>query len=198
MVLMKLSLNLQKAINFASDKHSGQMRKADRIPYISHPFAVAWILAFYKADEDTVISGLLHDVLEDVPDCSEEEIQTLFGHRVLNIVKEVSENKDLNSGMDRKSSWQNRKQAYLDHLMEASESALLVCAADKIHNLTSHAQTFLAQGKDMWKNFSATPEKMLWYYEAVLKILKERFSHPIVEELKEKIEHFRKLACSPL
>jgi len=193
---MKLSLTLQKAINFASDKHAGQMRKADRIPYISHPFGVAWILSYYQADEDTIVAGLLHDVLEDVPECSENEIKTLFGERVLNIVKEVTENKNL--GANRKSSWQNRKEAYLHHLKQASESALLVCASDKIHNLTSHAQTFLCQGEDMWENFSAAPQRMLWYYESVLEILKDRLHHPIVDELKDRIEHFRKLVQSSL
>lgn len=190
---MKWSSNLQKAINFASGKHAGQMRKADRIPYISHPFGVAWILSSHQADEETIIAGLLHDVLEDVPDCSEKEIEALFGKRVLSIVKEVSEKEDLNNGLDRKTNWQNRKQNYLDHLLQASEPAMLVCAADKIHNLSSHAQTFSVQGKEMWKNFSSTPEKMLWYYEMVLKILSERLDHPIVRELEQQVWHFRKL-----
>ncbi len=63
---MLLTANLQRAINVAAQKHLGQTRKADGLPYIVHPFGVAWILANYTADEEIVISGLLHDVLEDV------------------------------------------------------------------------------------------------------------------------------------
>jgi (p)ppGpp synthase/HD superfamily hydrolase len=48
--------------------HLNQVRKADEgLPYISHPFSVAWILSSYTDDEDTIKAGLLHDILEDVP-----------------------------------------------------------------------------------------------------------------------------------
>ena len=48
--------------------HLNQVRKADEgLPYISRLFSVAWILSSYTDDEDTIIAGLLHDILEDVP-----------------------------------------------------------------------------------------------------------------------------------
>lgn len=63
---MRLTSKIEKAINFAAQKHLGQIRKGDGLPYIVHPFGVAWILSGYSTDEDVIVAGLLHDVLEDV------------------------------------------------------------------------------------------------------------------------------------
>jgi len=50
---MKLTQKIQQAINLASRLHLGQVRKGDSgLPYISHPFSVAWILSNYTEDED--------------------------------------------------------------------------------------------------------------------------------------------------
>ncbi len=63
-----LTQRLREAINMACRLHPNQVRKADEgLPYISRPFSVAWILSSYTDDEDTIIAGLLHDILEDVP-----------------------------------------------------------------------------------------------------------------------------------
>ena len=55
---MKLTAKIQKAIDLASMLHIGQVRKGnDDLPYISHPFSVAWILSEYTDDEDVVVAG---------------------------------------------------------------------------------------------------------------------------------------------
>ena len=55
---------IEKAIDYASLKHDGQLRKTGE-DYIIHPLYVAIILTSIKADKDTIIASLLHDVLED-------------------------------------------------------------------------------------------------------------------------------------
>ena len=81
-----------KALAFAAEKHAGQKRKGTRIPYISHPMAVASLVLEHGGDEDEVIAALLHDVAED---CGGEEalgeIREKFGMGVAAIVRGCSE-----------------------------------------------------------------------------------------------------------
>ena len=79
---------IQKAYKFAEKAHENQKRLSGE-PYITHPFSVALQLAQLKQDEDTVIAGLLHDVLEDTH-VSAREIYQCFGDTVLTLVKGVT------------------------------------------------------------------------------------------------------------
>ena len=72
-----------KAYEFADVKHKGQMRDTGK-EYISHPLAVAEILADMNADVQSVVVGLLHDCLEDC-DCTEDEICKFFGEEIKNL-----------------------------------------------------------------------------------------------------------------
>src|SRR5690606_1374672 len=75
---------LQLAFEFSQKAHKGQMRKSGE-PYISHPIAVADILAGIGMDATTIIAALLHDVVEDT-DVSLEEIKERFGEEVARLV----------------------------------------------------------------------------------------------------------------
>ena len=180
---MQLTPRLHKAIYQAAVLHSGQTRKADATPYIIHPYAVAWILANYTDNEDIIIAGLLHDVLEDVKCYRVEDMQRDFGEQVTRIVKEVSEDKDPNVEQDDKATWQMRKEKYLANLANDSYEALMVCCADKIHNLTSMLEVYKIQGEKMWQKFNAPIDKQLWFYQEILKILQTKLDNPIVQEL---------------
>ena len=57
---------IEKAYNFAQQAHEGQLRNSGE-PYITHPLAVAKILAGLGLDDNTIAAGLLHDVVEDTP-----------------------------------------------------------------------------------------------------------------------------------
>jgi len=172
---MKLTPLIQKALRKASELHLGQCRKGSELPYIIHPVSVAIILSNYTNDEKIIAAGLLHDVLEDVPNYCFADLKRDFGIKVANLVKEVTE--------DKMATWQTRKEKYIDHLKSASREALLIAAADKIHNLRSHADDHRAIGKEMWKKFNASPEKNLWFYGEVIKVLKKRLKGNIVKEL---------------
>lgn len=79
---------IKKAYDFAEKAHFGQKRLSGE-PYFTHPFETAKILAGLRVDAQTIVAGLLHDVLEDTP-TTEEEIQKIFGDDILFLIKGVT------------------------------------------------------------------------------------------------------------
>jgi (p)ppGpp synthase/HD superfamily hydrolase len=193
---MQYNPYLQKALNTAAKWHEGQKRKGIKYPYIVHPVAVAIILSKYSDDCNLLAAGFLHDILEDVKGYGREEINRDFNNEVLRIVEEVTEEKTPGmSKAEERRTWKARKTKYLRKLEGDSVEGLMVCAADKIHNLHSLLE-FYAQKRDgIWKEFNAPDpikENIIWYYEAVLGVLKARLKSPIVEELEKIYKVFRK------
>ena len=82
------SEKIKKAINFANKAHEGQFRKSGE-PFITHPINVGIILASLKMDADTVIAGLLHDVVEDC-DIPLNDVKKKFGNNVGQLVDGVT------------------------------------------------------------------------------------------------------------
>jgi len=79
---------IQAAYEFAFQAHEGQRRRSGE-PYITHPVAVADLLADLHLDSQTLIAAILHDVMEDTPTVK-EEITTRFGAEVAELVDGVS------------------------------------------------------------------------------------------------------------
>ncbi len=79
---------VRKALEFIEEKHAGQFRKSGE-PYVIHPVEVAIILAELGMDRDTVVAGLLHDVLEDT-ETTYEELKEKFDKDVADIVDGVT------------------------------------------------------------------------------------------------------------
>jgi len=191
---MELTDKIQRAINFAAQKHLGQKRKDRELPYIVHPFSVAWILSGYTDDEDVIVAGLLHDILEDVKGCTCKDISGEFGENVAKIVKGVTEEKDPNIERDGKADWLGRKQKYIDNLKIVGLDSVLVSAADKIHNLQSMASAYEYIGDSLWGHFNAPEDKKLWFYEEVIKVVRQRLADsPVVDELEKSFESVRSI-----
>ena len=74
---------LFRAFTYADNAHAGQLRK-DGSPYITHPLAVAEIVAELELDTDSIIAALLHDCIEDTG-ATHEEIAKLFGPTVADL-----------------------------------------------------------------------------------------------------------------
>lgn len=72
---------LDYAILFATKAHDGQRRKTDNVDMIFHPFTVGMILQRAGMNEDTVIAGILHDVVEDTK-YTINDIEKIFGNNV--------------------------------------------------------------------------------------------------------------------
>lgn len=183
---MLFTSKIQKAIRRASLLHEGQKRKCDGSPYVTHLFGVALILSHYVEDEDVVVAGIMHDVLEDVlrEKYDDEKMRREFGERVYKIVKEVTEDKDPEEEQIKSQEmWLARKQQYVDNLKNDSQEALFVAAADKIHNLLSMLESHEKYGEEIWQYFHAPRDKRLWFYREVFAVLEARLKHPIVDEL---------------
>jgi GTP pyrophosphokinase len=80
---------LQKAIEFTKKAHEGQKRDSGD-PYFTHPYAVAIILADLGMDSDTIMAGLMHDVLEDNLNIRPEEIEKQFNTHIAELVEGVT------------------------------------------------------------------------------------------------------------
>lgn len=177
---MKYTHNIHKALIFATQAHNGQTRKdTAKTPYISHPVGVAMILSEYTNDEEVIIAGLLHDVIEDC-EVSYEDLQTLFGTRVADIVHEVSEDIALKKTGE-KESWKARKEGYLVNLHNDSVEAMLVCGADKIHNLMSLGDVLEVEGVSALHAFNASFEDTMWFYGEVVSVIRAGVPAEMVE-----------------
>ncbi len=175
---MKLTPKIEKAVQKASSLHQKQLRKGQPIPYISHLFSVAIILSEFTDDENIIAAGILHDAIEDT-NYTAEELENDFGSEVKKMVLGVSEEK-YHDGV--KIGWQERKQKYLQCLKDDDFGSLMVCVADKIHNLMSLMNDYKIKGEQVWDNFNASKEKKMWYYGETLKIIGEKLNNPIVEK----------------
>lgn len=176
---------IEKAIELAIKYHEGQKRKGSGdAPYIVHPISVAMLICRYCHDEDVIIAGILHDMLEDTK-CSPIMIRKLFGNRVLSLIKDVSDKRP-------KDPWAIRKDAYLKHLKAVSKGACLIACADKIHNLDSLLAAYERSGRAIWERFSAPKEHKIAFYEDVYRAVKGRFKDPIVSQLGKAIRKTKK------
>lgn len=203
MSTLSFTESLHSAIVTATRLHAGQLRKGIPYPYIVHPMAVAMILLRYTQDTDTVIAGILHDVLEDVNPAvySKLDMERQFGPFVTKIVEEVSEEKTADAGMDPavrkeldRKTWKVRKERYIKGLEKDSTAALMVCAADKIHNLVSMREIFMEQGRGAFEHFNAPMEDKLWFYGRVVEVLRKKLKNPIVGELESTFEEVKRIA----
>lgn len=127
---------VKQAYNFAFKKHSEQLRKSGE-PYIIHPLEAAILLAEWKMDVNTIITGLLHDVLEDT-DCTEEEMTKKFGQDITNMTKIVSKVSRISDKNRSDSLVKSDNNEYLIKvLMSVSTDIrpMMVKIADRTHNM---------------------------------------------------------------
>jgi len=167
------------AVRYATTMHRDQSRKSTQIPYICHPLGAAASVIEAGGDEDQVIGALLHDIAEDCGgEPRLEDIQRMFGDRVAAIVRGCSDSLVPTEGD--KAPWRERKEAHLQHLHDATDDVLMVTAADKLNNARAIATDLQSVGAEVWKRFNTDRESILWYYQQMVSILKERGVSPIL------------------
>ena len=163
---------LNKAYVYATQKH-GSQKRANGDPYFSHPIEVAGILTNYKLDCDTIITALLHDTIEDT-DATPEEINKLFGPKILKLVDGVTKLTQI----ELKSADSKQAENFRKLLLAMSEDirVLLVKLADRLHNMRT-------------LHYISKPEKRVRIAAETLEIyapLAERIGmHDIKEELQD-------------
>ena len=188
----QLGPRFNEAFLYAAEKHATQKRKKTDVPYISHLMSVAALVLEAGGGEDEAIAALLHDVVED---CGGhpvlEEIRGRFGDRVAYIVDGCTDAYTIP-----KPPWKARKLEYLDHLREAPDDIRLVSAADKLHNVRTILADFRKDGDSVWDRFSGHRDGTLWYYRAVLEVLREGRPNRLVEELHRVVTELETLATN--
>lgn len=128
--------SLSRAIDYATDKHTGQLRKSGE-PYIIHPLAVASTLIDWEMDIDSIIAGVLHDTVEDT-DATLDEIKKQFGRRIAFLVDGVTKVSQARSGMRNLESYLPSTTDNLTKLLIAvgqDVRVIIIKLADRLHNM---------------------------------------------------------------
>jgi len=176
-------MSVLKAIEFSANAHLGYFRKGSKVPYITHPFEVAKILASAvdsETNEALICAGLLHDTVEDT-ETTLEIIQAEFGKDVADLVASDSEDKTL--------SWEKRKQNTIDFIKnEATRDMQLLACADKLANLRSIKEDYVKIGDEVWNIFVRGKEKQAWYYKGVLDSLKSLDEFSMYQEFNRLVQ----------
>ena len=110
----------------------GNQRRDNGDPYITHPIAVADILAGYRLDTASIVTGLLHDTIEDTP-VKLRDIETRFGKQIAGLVDGVTKLTRLELQSDRTKQAENFRKLVL--AMSRDIRVLLVKLADRLHNM---------------------------------------------------------------
>jgi RelA/SpoT family (p)ppGpp synthetase len=122
---------VREAYDFGAERHQGQKRVSGE-PYITHPVAVADILADLRLDGDTLVAAILHDVIEDTP-TAKAEIASMFGEVVAELVDGVSKLDQIQ--------FKNRQEAQAESFrkmllaMVRDIRVIMVKLADRTHNM---------------------------------------------------------------
>lgn len=122
---------IEKAYIYSASVHQGQVRLSGE-PYLTHPMEVAGILTDMKMDAATIISGLLHDTIEDTLTTA-EQIEKEFGRDVAFLVGGLTKLSRISFGSQEERQSENFRKMIL--AMSADIRILLVRLADRIHNM---------------------------------------------------------------
>lgn len=173
---------INKAIIFATNAHSGAVRKGTTMPYIMHPLEAAVIVSQMTTDQELIAAAVLHDTVEDCENISIEDIKQAFGERVAQLVNAESE--------DKTKTWQERKSHTLQFLKnEASEDMKIVALGDKLSNMRAIARDYKVVGDQLWDRFNVKNKARIgWYYKGLRESLTSMNQYPHYQEYMELVE----------
>lgn len=152
---------VEKAYYAAKAAHEGQVRKSGE-PYIIHPVNVALILAELELDKESIIAGLLHDVVEDTV-MTHEDVAREFGQEVADLVEGVTKVTQIDWGMDKEDvQAENLRKMFM--AMANDIRVILVKLADRLHNMRTSAywspETQKRKAKETLEIFSPVADRL--------------------------------------
>jgi len=172
-----------KAVVLANKRHDGQTRKVNGEPFVTHPLRVSEIvLQNFKEHQEVEtmrLVAVLHDLLEDT-NTTEQELEQIFGKKVSEMVKALSENKSLPT---RKESYAE----YLGRLIIAEDSVKIIKLCDIQDNLSTiddnvYWKAFLERSKQTLEKLNLRDERMNKKYSKI----KEKLLQKIIKELEKR------------
>lgn len=175
---MIISSKITKAIELCCELHKDQTRKATNIPYASHPISVGFILFSAGYSEEVIIAGILHDILEDVPN-AEKTITDIFGKHIVYLIKGVTE--DTSIKLISIKSWTDKKDNYLKNLKTVENDIKAISAADGLDNCRSIIR-LIKNKVNIWDAFNVSYKKIIENYKQRLFIVKESLQDEITKE----------------
>jgi (p)ppGpp synthase/HD superfamily hydrolase len=163
------------ALAFASQRHAGQTRDIDSVPFVTHPIEVACLLHEAGYSDEVVAAGVLHDVIEDTP-VERSELEQRFGSEVAALVAAVSDDPTIEDAGARKAALR-RQVAGSDPL------AAVIFAADKVSK--AREMRLRRAARQFQDSDDATAE----HYRESLEMLEEAIpGHELVVRLRGELE----------
>lgn len=185
-----------KAYTFAAEKHKNQKRKSGE-SYIIHPLHVAYILASWGLDTQTICAALLHDVVEDT-NATYEDIEKKFDEEVASLVEGVTKLSNLFKTVEEKKT-KNYKKMFI--AMEKNIRVIILKLADRLHNVRTlkylRRDRQIAIAEETLELYAPIANKLGMndlkkdLEDGAFKYLYPRWYRIIREELKEKIKENR-------
>jgi len=122
---------IEKAYEIALEAHGSQFRKSGE-PYIIHPLSVSVILAELEMDRETIIAGILHDIIEDT-NYSYDDIKNMFSEEIANLVDGVTKLEKLEYSTFEDEQAENYRKMFL--AMSNDIRVIIIKIADRLHNM---------------------------------------------------------------
>jgi (p)ppGpp synthase/HD superfamily hydrolase len=168
------------ALAFADQRHAGQTRDIDDLPFVTHPVEVACLLHEAGYQDEVVAAGVLHDVLEDT-DAKRSDLESRFGPRVAELVEAVTDDPTIEDGAERKAALRRQ-------VAGAGECAAVVFAADKVSK-ARELRVRVSRGD----SGNGDCDKFR-HYEASLEMLSDLIpGHELVSQLRTEVEALQAL-----
>ncbi len=179
---------LEQAIRAASVLHQDQVRKGNAaLPFVTHVVSVMLILRDYTSDEDTLVAALLHDTLEDT-DYTLDELREDFGERVATLVSTVTEPRDLEG---KRRPWLEIKKEYARQIRKGPKEAVMISAADKIHNFRTMVDEYYGSHDRFMQDFGTDINGRLEAYQHISNAINNRLTDGIVHEFNHTFKAFK-------
>jgi HD domain len=201
MMLHGYSDRINHALAFAAKHEDREVRKGTRFPYDTHAANVAIILTKYGQDEQTVVAGILHNVIADyVRDrytrgMLDQRIADKFGPASLDTALAVTTRLTGDDGVEL--SHDEQKDDFLTRLAQAPDPSRWICTADAIHT----ACTILADvnrtidPESVWGRYQwGKAGTIRWYRRLHTRLREVGFVAPIMDELEHVVEALERLA----